>query len=73
MIVRRIAYADESFSAFSVAEVGYTYAGAFVGALIGFAITGIFTYYVTLWLVRKNNGVYEPEFRIWLAVPLLIL
>ncbi|KAF3106628.1 hypothetical protein TWF103_006119 [Orbilia oligospora] len=57
---------------FTVAEIGYTYAGAFVGALVGFAITGLFTHFTTLWLVRKNKGVYEPEFRMLLVIPMLI-
>ncbi|KAK6354235.1 hypothetical protein TWF730_008647 [Orbilia blumenaviensis] len=57
---------------FTVAEIGYTYAGAFVGALVGFIITGLFTHFTTLWLVSKNKGVYEPEFRMLLVIPMLI-
>ncbi|KAF3924661.1 hypothetical protein AA313_de0204651 [Arthrobotrys entomopaga] len=57
---------------FTVREIGYTYTGAFIGALVGFAITGLFTHFTTLWLVRKNKGVYEPEFRLLLVIPMLI-
>ncbi|KAK6340722.1 hypothetical protein TWF696_009046 [Orbilia brochopaga] len=57
---------------FTVAQIGYTYTGAFIGALVGFAITGLFTHYTTLWLVKKNKGVYEPEFRLLLVIPMLI-
>ncbi|KAJ6262453.1 hypothetical protein Dda_3261 [Drechslerella dactyloides] len=57
---------------FTVAEIGYTYTGAFIGALVGFVITGLFTHYTTLWLVKKNKGVYEPEFRLLLVIPMLI-
>ncbi|KAF3906503.1 hypothetical protein ABW20_dc0106905 [Dactylellina cionopaga] len=57
---------------FTVAEIGYTYTGAFLGAIVGFGITGLFTHYTTLWLVRKNKGVYEPEFRMLLVVPMLV-
>lgn len=57
---------------FTVAEIGYTYAGAFIGALLGFAITGLFTHYTTLWLVKKNGGVYEPEMRMLLVIPMAV-
>jgi len=25
------------------------------------------------WLSRRNNGIYEPEFRLWLIIPMLIV
>ncbi|KAK0659304.1 putative MFS-type transporter [Lasiodiplodia hormozganensis] len=58
---------------FTEVETGYMYTGAFVGALIGFAIAGLLADSVPALLTRLNNGVYEPEFRIVLVIPQLIL
>ncbi|KAL5088591.1 hypothetical protein Trisim1_006546 [Trichoderma cf. simile WF8] len=52
---------------------GYAYTGAFVGALCGFAISGLLADSSVKYLTRKNHGVYEPEFRILLVIPMLII
>ena len=49
------------------------YTGAFIGALLGFAITGLLSDWSARLLTRWNHGVYEPEFRMFLVVPQLIL
>lgn len=54
-------------------EAGYAYTGAFVGALIGFAISGLLADSSAKWLTKKNNGIYEPEFRIVLVIPMMII
>lgn len=58
---------------FSEVETGYLYAGAFIGALVGFALAGLISDPSTRWLTRRNRGVYEPEFRLVLVIPQLIL
>lgn len=58
---------------FTELQVGYMYAGPFVGALVGFAICGLIANPSVKWLTRWNNGVYEPEFRMVLVIPQLIL
>ncbi|KOS18671.1 putative MFS-type transporter [Escovopsis weberi] len=52
---------------------GYTYTGAFVGALGGFAVSGLLADSSVKWLTKRNGGVYEPEFRILLVIPMLLL
>lgn len=52
---------------------GYTYTSAFVGALLGFLIAGLLADWSAKALTRLNGGVYEPEFRILLTIPQLIL
>ncbi|KAM4055051.1 major facilitator superfamily protein [Hirsutella rhossiliensis] len=51
---------------------GYTYTSAFVGALGGFAISGLLADSSVKYLTRLNKGIYEPEFRILLVIPMLI-
>ncbi|CZT42732.1 related to transporter protein HOL1 [Rhynchosporium secalis] len=53
-------------------NTGYAYTGAFLGAVIGFLIAGALADWSAKYLTRKNNGVYEPEFRIVLVIPQLI-
>lgn len=57
---------------FDEVETGYMYTGAFVGAIIGFAISGLLSDSSAKWLTKKNNGIYEPEFRMVLVIPQLI-
>lgn len=54
-------------------ETGYAYSGAFLGAIIGFVIAGTLADWSAKFMTRKNGGIYEPEFRIVLVIPQLIL
>jgi MFS family permease len=54
-------------------ETGYMYTGAFIGAILGFLLTGLLTDWSANLLTRWNNGVYEPEFRLFLVLPQLVL
>lgn len=53
-------------------EAGYAYTGAFLGALVGFAVSGLLADSSAKWLTKKNKGIYEPEFRMILIIPMLI-
>ncbi|CBX90141.1 similar to MFS transporter [Plenodomus lingam JN3] len=57
---------------FGEVETGYMYTGAFIGALLGFALTGLISDWSANLLTRLNNGVYEPEFRMVLVVPQMV-
>jgi hypothetical protein len=57
---------------FGEVETGYMYTGAFIGALLGFLLTGLLSDSSAKLLTRWNNGVYEPEFRLVLVAPQLI-
>ncbi|EJT74215.1 hypothetical protein GGTG_08059 [Gaeumannomyces tritici R3-111a-1] len=54
-------------------NTGYAYTGAFVGALVGFVIAGGLADWSAKKMTAWNGGVYEPEFRIVLIIPQLIL
>ncbi|QDS67661.1 hypothetical protein FKW77_004862 [Venturia effusa] len=58
---------------FSEVQTGYMYTGAFLGAIIGFVISGLLADSIPNWMTKKNRGVYEPEFRLPLVIPMLIL
>lgn len=58
---------------FGEVETGYMYTGAFVGAIVGFLLCGLLSDWSAKFLTRLNHGVYEPEFRMFLVIPQLIL
>ncbi|KAI9766521.1 MAG: hypothetical protein M1840_006478 [Geoglossum simile] len=58
---------------FNEAQTGYLYSGAFVGAVLGFALAGIISDWSAKWLTLKNKGIYEPEFRLILVIPQMIV
>lgn len=57
---------------FNEVQTGYMYGGAFVGALLGFAIAGLLADWSARVMTRWNKGIYEPEFRILLVIPQLV-
>jgi len=58
---------------FNEVTTGYMYTGAFIGAVVGFLVAGVTSDSVTAWMTRRNGGVFEPEFRLFLVIPQLIL
>jgi hypothetical protein len=50
-------------------NTGYAYTGAFVGAVAGFFVAGGLADWSAKFMTRRNNGIYEPEFRILLVIP----
>ncbi|KAF8464568.1 major facilitator superfamily domain-containing protein [Kalaharituber pfeilii] len=58
---------------FTPAETGYTYASAFFGGLCGFILSGLVADWSAKFLTKLNKGVYEPEFRIILVIPQMII
>ena len=57
---------------YSEVETGYAYAGPFIGAIAGFIVAGGLADWSAKFMTRRNNGIYEPEFRILLVIPQLI-
>lgn len=53
---------------FKPSMAGLAYISAWVGVGLGFVFTGTFgTWFVTR-MARRNNGIMEPEYRLWLSV-----
>ncbi|KAJ5246006.1 hypothetical protein N7468_000989 [Penicillium chermesinum] len=53
--------------------VGLMNVAPFVGAVLGFPFGGTFSDKHILWLSKRNGGIYEPEMRLWLALPMVVL
>lgn len=53
-------------------ETGYAYVGAFIGAILGFLVAGGLADWSARRMTKLNGGIYEPEYRIVLVIPMLI-
>jgi MFS family permease len=53
---------------FNAAQVGLMNLPALVGNTLGALVSSPFSDRTILWLARKNNGIYEPEMRLWLLL-----
>lgn len=58
---------------FTEAKTGYMYTGAFLGAMLGFLMSGLLADWSAKALARHNGGVYEPEFRLVLVIPQTVI
>ncbi|KAE9964049.1 hypothetical protein EG328_010840 [Venturia inaequalis] len=57
---------------FTALETGLVYLSAFVGAVFGTAVAGVASDFVVRFMSKRNGGVYEPEFRLVMMVPVAI-
>lgn len=55
------------------AELGYMSAGPAVGGFLGSLAAGALSDPIIQWASRKNKDIYEPEFRLILTIPAIIL
>jgi MFS family permease len=53
----------------SPAGVGYLSLGPFLGGLLGSVLIGVTFDPLIKWCAKKNNGVYEPEYRLLPMIP----
>ncbi|CAK7202830.1 hypothetical protein SEUCBS139899_005557 [Sporothrix eucalyptigena] len=51
----------------NTSQVGYISLGPFIGGALGAVLIGIMLDPLSLWLTKKNKGIYEPEFRLALT------
>lgn len=58
---------------FNPEQLGYMYAAPFVGALASYAVAGVFSDTVAKAMARRNNNIFEPEFRIALVAPVAVV
>jgi hypothetical protein len=58
---------------FNEIQTGYMYSGPFVGALLGFVVAGLLADWSAKQMTKWNGGIYEPEFRIILVIPQLVI
>jgi MFS family permease len=58
---------------FDAIGIGLMNVAPFVGAVLGFPFGGYLSDKSILWLSKRNGGVYEPEMRLWLALPIAVI
>jgi MFS family permease len=65
-------YRDSDSYNFTALQVGLVYISPFVGGILGTAVAGKISDIVVRFMARKNDGVYEPEYRLVMAIPIAI-
>lgn len=53
---------------FGSAQIGLMGIPPFLGTTIGTLVCGPLSDYIALYLARRNNGIFEPEMRLWLSL-----
>lgn len=57
---------------FTSLQTGLVYISPFIGGILGTAVAGKFSDMIVRYMSRRNGGVYEPEFRLVMAIPVTI-
>ncbi|KAI8957732.1 MFS general substrate transporter [Daldinia sp. FL1419] len=57
---------------FSALGTGLVYISPFVGGVLGTAVAGKVSDIIVKAMARRNGGLYEPEFRLVMAAPILV-
>jgi MFS family permease len=57
---------------FTALQAGLVYISPFIGGVLGTAVAGKVSDMIVRYLARRNGGVYEPEFRLVMAIPIAI-
>jgi MFS family permease len=58
---------------FTTAQMGLMYIALLIGSLLGSFLGGPATDWMVLRLAKCNNGIYEPEYRLWAYLPVPFL
>jgi MFS family permease len=69
--VGKVFESDEGYG-FTALQTGLVYVSPFVGGLLGTAVAGKVSDMVVRFLTRRNGGIYEPEFRLVMAIPIAL-
>ncbi|CAI7578535.1 unnamed protein product [Penicillium glandicola] len=57
---------------FTALQTGLVYISPFVGGLLGTAVAGKVSDIIARYMTRRNGGIYEPEFRLVMAIPIAL-
>lgn len=57
---------------FDSLQTGLVYISPFVGGILGTAVAGKVSDIIVRYMSRKNGGIYEPEFRLVMGIPIAI-
>ena len=65
-------YRNKETYNFSALQTGLVYLSPFIGGVLGTAVAGRVSDVIVRFMSRHNGGVYEPEFRLVMAIPVMI-
>ena len=65
-------YANKESYNFHPLGIGLVYISPFVGGVLGTAVAGKVSDIIVRFMSRRNGGVYEPEFRLVMAIPVMV-
>ena len=57
---------------FTSLQTGLIYISPFIGGLIGTAVAGKVSDLTVRYMTKRNGGIYEPEFRLVMGIPILL-
>ncbi|RDA91443.1 hypothetical protein CP533_6259 [Ophiocordyceps camponoti-saundersi (nom. inval.)] len=67
-----IIYRDPSIYNFTALQTGLVYISPFVGGILGTGVAGKVSDIIVRAMSRRNGGLYEPEFRLVMVIPVLM-
>jgi MFS family permease len=67
-----VIYRNKETYNFNALQTGLVYLSPFIGGVLGTAVAGKVSDVIVRAMARKNDGVYEPEFRLVMAFPIMI-
>ena len=65
-------FQDKETYNFTPLQAGLVYISPFIGGVLGTAVAGKVSDIIVRYMSRRNDGVYEPEFRLVMAIPICI-
>jgi hypothetical protein len=67
-----LVYKNRATYNFNSLQTGLVYLSPFVGGVLGTAVAGKVSDLIVRFMARRNDGVYEPEFRLVMGLPIAI-
>jgi MFS family permease len=67
-----VIYRESDTYHFSALSTGLVYLSPFIGGVLGTAVAGKVSDIIVRAMARRNGGLYEPEFRLVMAIPVAI-
>ena len=65
-------YRERNSYNFTALQTGLVYLSPFIGGILGTAVAGKVSDLIVRYMSRKNDGVYEPEFRLVMGIPVAV-
>lgn len=65
-------YQNRATYHFTPLQTGLVYLSPFIGGVLGTAVAGKVSDLIVRWMSRRNGGIYEPEFRLVMAIPVAL-